>query len=444
MKKSYLLLAFNLLLFSLNAQVNREQVIRSGPMIGYAEMREVGIWLQLKTSDPVQLVYRETPKSVSEKRTITQIPNPTDFYIVKFTIDSVTPGTAYEYDIIVNDQKVVMPYPTQFSTQIDFAYKTDPPNFRVATGSCSYINEPPFDRKGNAYGGEYFIFETIVKSKPDMMLWLGDNTYLRPADWTSRTGIFERYSHDRALSELQPLLACCPNYAIWDDHDFGPNDANRAYIHKDKTREAFDKFWMNPTSGNSSLAGTTTAFSFGDADFFLLDNRWFRTAEGDDNEHFILGKEQEDWLIEILQLSNAPFKIIAVGGQFLSDAAVYENHAVYKTERERIINRIAEKNIRGVVFLTGDRHHAELSKLTLPNGNTIWDLTTSPLTSGANTRELTEVNTNRVPGTLYQKRNFATLDFSGKRKDRVLTISLWSNRGEFIFSETIKEKEVYK
>ena len=98
------------------------------------------------------------------------------------------------------------------------------PDFRFVIGSCAYINDPPYDRPGEPYGGEYEIFEQIAAQRPDFMIWLGDNVYLREPDWNSEAGILYRYTHTRSLPQLQKLLRICPHYAIWDDHDFGPND----------------------------------------------------------------------------------------------------------------------------------------------------------------------------------------------------------------------------
>ena len=46
--------------------------------------------------------------------------------------------------------------------------------------------------------------------RPDLMLWLGDNTYLREVDWYTRTGFIHRYTHTRSLPELQPLPGVDP------------------------------------------------------------------------------------------------------------------------------------------------------------------------------------------------------------------------------------------
>ena len=94
------------------------------------------------------------------------------------------------------------------------------------------------------------------------MLWLGDNIYLREPDWNSWTGIIHRYTHDRATPQLQPFMASVHNYAIWDDHDFGPNDSDKSFWNKNLTLKAFKLFWANPSYGTGDIKGTTTSFQW--------------------------------------------------------------------------------------------------------------------------------------------------------------------------------------
>ena len=113
----------------------------------------------------------------------------------------------------------------------------------------------------------------------------------------------------------------------------------------------------------------------------------------------------------------------------LSDAAIYENYAQYPEERERLLLALDELGIRGVVFLSGDRHNTELTSMQLPGGNWIYDLTVSPLTSGSYDHT-DEPNNHRVNGTMLGKRNYALLHFSGPRKERVLEMVVKNSEGE--------------
>ena len=273
-----------------------------------------------------------------------------------------------------------------------------------------------------------------------MMLWLGDNIYLREVDFQSYSGFLHRYSHTRQTPEMAPLLKACPNYAIWDDHDFGPNDSDGSWVHADWSREAFKTFWSNPSYGlPESPRCVSTAFRFVDMEFFLLDNRTYRVNhQNKTNTPQVLGQAQIDWLIQALQKSRAPYKFVCIGGQVLNDAAVYENVSQFPSEREEILRRLAEEDIRGVVFLSGDRHTTELSEMELSNGRMVYDLTVSPLTSGpGHARE--EGNSLRVDGTYVEQRNYAKLSFEGPRKDRSCTIEVKDTFGEALWTRTLGE-----
>lgn len=413
--------------------------LRSGPMLGYVTMKEALVWVQTHAPARVWLEYWPEEEPDRKARTEAVETGRERSFTARLIAEDLMPGTAYTYRILVDGREQTRPYPLGFRTQPLWPWRTDPPAFTLATGSCTYINEEALDRPGRPYGGDYPIFGAIREAAPDLMLWLGDNIYLREADWTSRSGIRHRYGHGRALPELQPLLAACAHYAIWDDHDFGPNDSDRSFIHKDLALAAFRDFWGNPGYGLPGQAGITTAFTWGDVDFFLLDNRWFRSPNDCEGcAATILGEVQREWLIEALTASRAPFKIVAVGGQVLNPARVFENFANrHADERAWLLRRIEEENIQGVVFLTGDRHHTELSALQNGMGNWVYDLTVSPLTSSAARHNEHEGNTLRVEGTYVNERNFALLDFSGKRNQRVMRIRVMDAAGRPLWERSI-------
>jgi alkaline phosphatase D len=437
--RSYLLLLSIVIVLPLAAQ---NSLLQSGPMLGYSEMREVVLWVQTTEAAEVQFAYwtegNKTALSLTDKITTTKA----DAFTAKLIADIVEPGTNYIYELRLNGKAVKLPYPTQFQTQELWQWRTDPPDFTVAVGSCSYINEPKYDRPDNAYGGDYDIFNRIHERQPDAMLWLGDNTYLREVDWNSRTGIMKRYTHTRSVKELQPLLASTHHYAIWDDHDYGPNDSDRSYIHKDKTLEAFRLFWGNPSVGlPDAHGGITTAFQWADMDFFLMDNRYFRTPNHMQNgEQIYFGKIQLEWLIDALVASSAPFKFVATGGQILNTEPVYENYIrLAPEERSYLLSRIEEENIKGVIFLTGDRHHTELSSYVNAKGNAVYDLTASPLTSGSGSNRDGEHNQLRDEGTLVVARNFGLLNFSGPYGERQLQIQIFDKDGEPLWERVIQQ-----
>ena len=425
--------------FYLTFQIAAQVKIQSGPMLGYSTLNEVGIWLQLTDSASVSIEYWEADKEFIKKKLRPSFLEMDETHIAKFAVSELIPGTDYKYEISVNGDIQSTDSVLSFSTQVLWQFRTDPPTTRIAIGSCTYINEASYDRPGKAYGSNYKILESIADKNPDAMIWLGDNIYLREYDYFTWKGYLHRYNHTRSNREMQRLLRTTNNYAIWDDHDFGPNDANGSWIHKDWALDAFKLFWMNPSYGIAGVPGITTAFPINDIHFFFLDNRYNRTSPDNKGvEPQILGKDQIEWLIEALKFSNAPFKMIAIGGQVLNPAKVYENYAQYPEERKYLIERIVEEKIEGVIFLTGDRHHTELRKIDV-DGIVIHDLTVSPLTSGVHS-VTNEANENLISGTMISEHNFAVLEFTGERLSRQLKISIFDKEGSELWSRAVNAK----
>lgn len=409
-------------------------------MLGYVDMRAAHVWCQFSEVDaPSQWhVYTEGKDSLVTSADVL----PGDFKTATTELSLLEPGTKYEAILVSGGVSLDT---LVFTTQPLWDFRTDPPAFKVLAGSCAYINEPEYDRPGKGYGGEYEIFETMSEANGDLMVWLGDNIYLREVDFGSYAGFGHRYTHMRSTPELQELLGAMPHVAIWDDHDFGPNDCDGYFVRKEWSQQAFESFWANPSYGlpGSQGGGITTQFRFMDVDFFLLDNRYHRVNHHNATQKpQILGKEQLDWLMGALSASRAPFKIVAVGGQVLSDAAIYENHAQFPEERDELLRRIDEEGIRGVIFLSGDRHNGELTRLQLPGGNWVYDLTSSPLTSGSYDHS-DEPNSLRVPGTMIGVRHFAELNFSGPRKDRSLEILMRGVHGDTLWTQVLRAKELH-
>lgn len=443
MKKVFLHFALVLLSISAVAQGpgpanDPSQILQAGPMLGYSQMREVMLWVQTNAPASIKIMYWEKgmPSPLFETNTVET--NKSNGYTAHLLADEVMPGKTYEYKLYINNDFIEFDYLLEFKSAPDWAYKSDPPKFSVAVGSCFYINDQPFDRKGSAYGGEYEIVEQIHEKRPDMMIWLGDNTYYREADWGTKTGMIYRNTNTRSLTELQPLLASTHHYATWDDHDYGPNDHNRTFVNKTLSLDVFQMFWGNQLYGFLDEECAVTKWTWGDVDFYLLDNRWFRSANGlEEGDKPYFGKKQIDWLIENLKASRASFKIIGTGGQVLNPAKKYENYANYEEERAYFLKRLDEENIYGVMFLSGDRHHTELTEMPRSNNYPLRDLTVSPLTSGTHAAR-DEGNVFQVENTLVSDRNFAILEFSGKWGERAMNMTIYNQKGQIEWSKSFE------
>lgn len=422
----------------------QKKYLKSGPMLGYVEMKEALLWAQTTQSAEVSFEFWPADQPARVRQTDKVRTHKEAAFTAKCVADELEPGVTYQYRLLINGKKIALDYPATFTAQRLWQFRTDPPTFTVLAGSCNYVNETEYDRPGKPYGSDHSIFSAMYNQKADAMIWLGDNAYLREVDWATNSGILHRYTHTRALPELQPFWASTAHYATWDDHDFGPNDSDGTWVHKDKSLRAFELFWGNPTFGIEGSRGVTTAFKYNDVDFFLLDNRYHRTPDYCKTcpERTQLGATQLKWLLESLSASTAPFKIVAIGGQVLTTNGNHETYMHYNAaERDTILAHIERENIKNVIFLTGDRHFTELSTYTNAKGNAVYDLTTSSMTAGIYKDGAKELNAYRVEGTLVTEHNFANLQFSGPRTERVLTMKIMDKEGKELWSQTIKSQK---
>lgn len=434
-----------LFLFLFTVSFSQNNLLQSGPMVGYCEMKEAMIWLQTTKETSVRIDYYAIDNPKEKFSSDTQKSEISNGFTNHIVLNKLQPSKQYHYDVFLDGKKVILPYETSFSSKKLWLWREDAPDFTVAFGSCNYINEEAVDRPGKGYGSGYEIYESIHAKKPNIMLWGGDNVYLREADWDSKTGIYHRYTHTRSIKELQPLLASTQNFAIWDDHDFGPNDGDRSFYFKYETQKAFKTFWANKTYGTDAnqTEGIYSTFNWGDAQFFLLDDRFFKSPNDRlTGEKTIIGSTQFEWLIDALSSSKATFKLIVIGGQVLNPSARFENYENYPKEKQKLLSEIEANKIKGVVFLTGDRHFSELSKLNRENTYPLYDWTVSPLTSGVGNSYKDDVNTNRVEGSLFAQNNFGTLSFSGNKSNRQLKLTLFDVQGKELWNKVITKKEL--
>lgn len=427
-----------------------------GPKLGYMAHREVFLSLGVLGTKTVTLTYHPEGRPESRKAITLDhlLQTPSGCAIAQFRVPLLDPGTTYTYEIALDGRTVTLPYPLHFKTKPLWEWRTPPPDFSFLFGSCAYINDPPYDRPGPPYGHDPAIFTHMAASGADFMVWDGDNIYFREAD-DSVSGIWYRYQHDEAIPQFQRLFAIMAHYATWDDHDAGPDDTDKTYELRPVALQAFKAYWGNPSYGQPDNPGVYTKFRFSDAAFILLDDRSYRDDD-DLNQQLNpqksqLGPRQLDWLKNSLlyyhhEAAMRPaFTFIAIGGQFLNSTTGAETFGAYRHERAEIEAFIAEQHLPGIIFLTGDRHFTELEKVDRPGTYPLYDLTSSPFTSGAYTRVLhspEKDNPQRVPGTLVVDQNYCLLSVHGPKNDRVLTITCYDHTNAKRWSRDLRANDL--
>ncbi len=450
--------------FSINIFAQTSKII-SGPWAGNVQLRTATIWAEVaKDVKKVSVKYYDITKSTTVNKVLGK-PSPLmynfnvkkytsqlgkDFNPIKIELNGLNFNTIYYYTLLIDDKEVKTNFVTSFTTKDLWQYRKPAPDFNFLAGSCSYTNEPYFDRPGKPYGGDSTIFETMANTPAAFHLWMGDNWYTREVDYESAWGLNYRGSHARSQPILQNFMAAMPHYAIWDDHDFGPNDSGGDYILKDSALKTFTNYWLNPSFGQNGK-GIYTKFSYSDVDFFLTDNRFFRSndklldsIDGKPNpdKHFF-GPLQMDWLKNSLLFSNATFKIIVVGSQVINPLNSLETMQKYSYEYNSLINFLVSQKIEGVVFFTGDRHHSSVVKIELPNFYPLYDITISPYTAGISKPKGNEAQSKyRVQSTLVETQNFGNIIVAGTRNQRVMKVEFIGINGKTLGGCSINSSDL--
>jgi len=282
------------------------------------------------------------------------------------------------------------------------------------------------------------IFTTMAKTEGEFMIWLGDNVYYLFGQWNSLHKMVKKNLRVRSRTHIQTFFEYRPNYALWDDHDFGPDNSDSRFKNRHLTTQMFKHTWLNPSYGidDSNNNGVCTHFRKADAEFFFMDTRSFALLDSG----IMIGEPQMQWLKKKLLESTANFKFIAIGAQILTDDCMGVHMGKCVAERKILLDFITEKNITGVVFISGDRHFAEVALWRREGKYTLQEITTSPLTSFIDERG--SINKYRKEGTFVLDTNFARFNLRGKGDERECFIELFDRYGKYWWTHTIKLSEL--
>ena len=275
----------------------------------------------------------------------------------------------------------------------------------IAFGSCASENH------------DLPIFDLIVEHKPDLFIFLGDNIY---GDTKNMDTLKTKYQRLANKSSFQNLKKNTQIIATWDDHDYGWNDAGKEHPLGEQSKEIFLNFFEEPdTSSRREHQGIYHSYDYeigeNKLQVILLDGRTFRDGLKPYNNEFeedrrfgfydkdyaphstidstLLGETQWKWLEKQLQ-KPADIRLIGSGTQFGIEWNGYESWANFPHEQQRMLDLINKTKANGVMFLTGDVHYSEISKLET-DFYPIYDFTSSGLSS---TWHFATPNINRIEG----------------------------------------------
>jgi alkaline phosphatase D len=288
---------------------------------------------------------------------------------------------------------------------------TDQPQLKIALGSCNRTDLPQV------------LWDPIVANDPDVFVWLGDIVYGDTHDMSALKSRYTKLSNEPGYQAL--VHQSDSVIGIWDDHDYGWNDAGKNYSKKDSSKIILANF-LNIEAKDPIMSrnGIYSSHTFGSAPIstkiILLDARYFRDTlihSSDPSKRYeanlsgdILGEPQWAWLEAELSNSSADIHLIGSGIQYLPEEHGWEKWANFPKSRSRFLDLLLEYQPKNAVLLSGDRHIAELSRMDLSESYSITELTSSGLTHTWS-QMFDESNKYRV-GDLIAQLNFGIITIS--------------------------------
>jgi alkaline phosphatase D len=416
---------------------SQKSKLLAGPTIGHVSESEAKIWIAYQGLGNHKIYLKDTLQNLlNEPDSITHLSIEGKVSATAH-FSKLSEGTFYQIIIYIEN------WGWSSENYIQTKRKTDElQEFNYVFGSCNLI--APFPWKAFWPGFKIRILKNIRQENSDFMIWLGDNVYYLGKDYASQKNMFNRQlKYRQNHTKLDKLLANQPNYSIWDDHDYGPNDSNSSFELREESYEVYKSFWPNPSYGVENLPGVFFTFNYEDAQFFMTDNRFYQTDYNAENAT-LLGKEQLQWLKDELLKSLATFKIISIGSQVISNINTHESYSNFLDEKMDLLSFIDVNNINGVIFLSGDRHISDVNVIKRSGKYSLYDFTSSPMLSPGSmiVGAIDKNNPDRLEGALVKKRNYAKMYFLGKEGNRSINVKYYNVNGKEIRSYTLHESEL--
>ncbi len=306
---------------------------------------------------------------------------------------------------------------------------------RFAFGSCARQTAPQPVWKG------------VKFRDPQLFMFIGDNVY---ADTRDAKVMKAAYAQWKKVPQLDLLMHSVPFVAIWDDHDYGENDAGGDFPFKETSKQIFlDFFKAKENDVRWKRPGLYAAYMFGPPEkrvqVILLDTRYFRSplkSAGErgrylpdsDPSKTMLGAEQWAWLEQQLR-EPAAVRLIVSSIQVVAEDHPFEKWANFPLERKKLFDLVRTTGAKGVVFLSGDRHFAELSVEKAAGNYPLYDLTSSSLNAPIGRHR--EKNRHRV-GEMVTAANFGMVEIDWTDKGPIVSLAICSEAGGTVLQRKIK------
>ena len=312
---------------------------------------------------------------------------------------------------------------------------------KITFGSCLHQDKPQP------------IWQAINRENSDVFIFLGDNIY---SDSYRPSVMKKKYNQLSEQKGYQQLTKNSKVLATWDDHDYGKNDDGAENPIKEIAQQIFQDFFnVEPSSPSRSNPGIYQSYYFNNdkhiLQIILLDTRFFRTqpiklatnkhcphtnyGQQTNSDATILGEKQWQWLEQELK-KPATIRVLASSIQIIPEQHCWEKWANFPLEKQKLFNLINKTEANNIIFISGDRHLAEISKIdNRDHEQIIYEVTSS----GMNTKMYGEgeINRYRISEDNIRENNYGVIDIDWNHDTPKVSLVIKNDRGKRLYNHDI-------
>jgi alkaline phosphatase D len=310
-------------------------------------------------------------------RRLTREAGTADDLVVRLPLEGLTPATRHRYRVSQGGERVEGEFttapPPEVPARVTFLWSGD----LGGGGFCRSLD------------GGYRIFRAMARHPADFFLFVGDTIYAdapcnKPdtvpgADFraTSLAEYRARHRYNREDPAFQDFLRRTPVFAIWDDHEVRNDFAGPTEPRMAVGRQAFLDYW--PVAAGDDPHRLYRRVRWGRLlEVFILDTRQYRSDNRlpDGPGKTMLGAAQRRWLLDAVPASTATWKVVVssvplaipTGRTERRDSwtnsnvlgLAPESGTGFVTERDGILRHFRGRDVKNLVFVAADVHHAEV------------------------------------------------------------------------------------
>ncbi|HSE08082.1 MAG TPA: alkaline phosphatase D family protein [Nocardioidaceae bacterium] len=219
-----------------------------------------------------------------------------------------------------------------------------PSTFTFAFASCART------------GSNGVVYDAIRRQRPLFFLSVGDWFY-GDVDSNDPDLVRRQYEANLSSPSQAALYASTPFAYVWDDHDFGGNDADSTAPAKPATMDIYRRFVPHYPLRDGPESPIFQAFTVGDVRFVLTDPRSAREPPGE-SPRSLLGDQQRRWLLrELRQADQYGLVVWANGAPWVGRPdPTSDRWTAFAQERRLIADTIAENGVDNLLMVSGDAH----------------------------------------------------------------------------------------